>query len=413
MPEIVLVRHAESTANVAQAWQGRGNSALSDEGRTQVEALAGRLVDHRFDAVVSSPLVRAVDTAGALVDAPRTDDRAVEIDLGSWEGMEFSAVMSTDAARLRAVFSGADEPFGGDGERLSDVAARIWDLVDELAARVGPNGRAAVVTHGGVIDAVMATVLPPVTRRAHRIVSNTSLTHLVGEPGKWRLARFNDSTHLDPIGSLARRQLEEGNAVLALIRHGRTKANDEGRCQGQSCWGLDQVGETQARLLADWYGPLRRVYTSPLERAMATAVAIAADSPTPVDGLMEIAMGHWEGLDMDEVARRWPELVRRIYEEGEDLPRGEQGETWKDLTDRIVATVAALEAEPGQITGVVSHGGAIRAYLGTLGGDDSAPRSGLHTPENTSFSHVALTDHGPMLCDYAVAPHLDGARVSP
>lgn len=407
MPEIVLVRHAESTANLAQAWQGRGNAVLTAEGRTQVEALTRRLADRQFDHVVTSPLVRAVDTAGALSDAPRSDERAIEIDLGSWEGMEFSAVMSTDAARLRAVFSGADEPFGGDGERLSEVAARFWDLVDELAASVGPDGRAAVVTHGGVIDAVMCTVLPPVTRRAHRIVSNTSLTHLVGEPGRWRLARFNDSTHLDPIGTLARRQLEEGDPVLALIRHGRTKANDEGRCQGQSCWGLDEVGETQARMLADWYGPMRRVYTSPLERAMATAAAVAVDSPMPEDGLMEIDMGDWEGLDMAEIAERWSDLVRRIYEEGEDLPRGERGETWKQLTDRVVATVAALEAVPGEVTGVVSHGGAIRAYLGTLGGDHSAPRSGLHTPPNTSFTHVALTDRGPMLCDYAVAPHLE------
>jgi 2,3-bisphosphoglycerate-dependent phosphoglycerate mutase len=198
--------------------------------------------------------------------------------------------------------------------------------------------------------------------------------------------------------------------VLALIRHGRTKANDEGRCQGQSCWGLDEVGESQARLLADWYGPLRRVYTSPLERAMATAAALAVDPPMPMDGLMEIAMGDWEGLDMGDIAERWPELVRRIYEEGEDLPRGERGETWKALTDRVVATIAELVAEPGEVTGVISHGGAIRAYLGTLGGDHSAPRSRLHTPENTSFSHVALTDHGPLLCDYAVAPHLESHR---
>lgn len=411
MPEIVLVRHAESNANLAQTWQGRGNSALSVTGRTQVEALAAQLEEHRFDAVVSSPLIRAIDTAGAFVDGLRTDERAVEIDLGSWEGRTFSAVTSTDAARLRAVYSGADERFGGDGERLSDVGARIWDLVDEIADQIGPSGRAAVVTHGAVIDTIISRALPPVTRRAHRIVSNTSLTHLVGEPGGWRLARFNDSTHLDPIGTLTRRQLADGNAVLALIRHGRTKANDEGRCQGQSCWGLDEVGETQARLLADWYGPLRRVYTSPLERAMATAAAIASDSPMPMDGLMEIAMGDWEGLDMDDIAQRWPDLVRRIYEEGEDLARGERGETWKDLTDRVVATLAGLVAEPGEVTGVVSHGGAIRAYLGTLGGDLSAPRSGLHTPENTSFTHVALSEQGPILCDYAIAPHLDGDRL--
>lgn len=410
MSEIVLVRHAESEANVAQSWQGRGNAVLSKDGQSQVEHLRRRLNGRTFDAVVASPLTRTLDTAGAVSDAPRTDERAIEIDLGEWEDQPFATVMANDGERLRAVFAGSDEPFGHTGERLSEVAARIWELIDELAGEVGPDGRGVIVTHGGVIDSVMGSIIPPFSRRAHRIVSNTALTHLVGMPGNWKLARFNDNTHLDPVGTLARQQLVAGHPVIALVRHGRTKANSERRFQGQSCWGLDEVGEAQAQRLAEWFGPLEHVYSSPLDRAVSTATALASDAPIELDGLMEIGLGEWEGLHWDEVTTRWPDLVRRIFQEGEDLRRGVGGETWMDVSSRMVDTMSSLDVRPGQITGVVSHGGAIRAYLGTLAGDLSAPSSRLHNPDNTAVTHIALTEDGPLLCDYALAPHLEQDR---
>lgn len=406
MSEIVLVRHAESEANVAHTWQGRGNAPLSPQGQTQVERLRSRINGRRFDAVVCSPLDRTRATAAALSDAPRPDERAIEIDLGVWEDQLFTAVMETDGRRLRAVFAGSDEPFGGTGERLSEVAARIWDLIDEVAEEIGPDGKAAIVTHGGVVDAVMSSYLRPVTHRAHRIVSNTALTHLEGQPGSWQLSRFNDSTHLHPVGWLTRQQIDAGHPVLALIRHGRTRANFEGRIQGQMCWGLDDVGEKQARQLASWYGTFETVYASPLPRAASTASAIAAEQPVLVDGLKEIAMGAWEGMARSDVERRWPDMVRRVFEEGEDLPHGVHGETWQEVSGRMRTTLTSLDVTPGAVTGIVSHGGAIRAYLGSLtGGDPVRPTFG--TPENTSVTHVAITPDGPLLCDYAVAPHLE------
>lgn len=407
MPEIVLVRHAESEANAAAAWQGRGNAGLSVAGRQQVSALARRVDGHRFDAVVSSPLARAYETAAAFSDEPEIEDDLIEIDLGRWEGVPFDTVAEKDGVLLRSIYNGADEPFGEIGERMSEVAARAWAVIDRLAERVGPNGRAVVVTHGGVIDSVLSTLLPTVSRRPHRMAANSSLTHLVGDPGYWRLKRFNDTTHLGRLSVPAAGYLEAGDPVVALIRHGRTRANVDGRFQGQSCWGLDEVGTEQAQWLAEWYGRLDRVYTSPLSRAADTAAVICANTPVPVDGLMEISLGVWEGLTWNEVWDGWGETARRIYEEGEDLPRGEHGETWAEATRRMADTLASLELAPGDVTGVVTHGGVIRAFVGTLSGDNSATMSRLATPENTSVTHVAMTANGPVLCDYGVAPHLE------
>lgn len=408
MSEIVLVRHAQSDANMASAWQGRGDGALSEEGTRQAEALGTRLAAVEFDLVVSSPLRRARDTAAHLGD-PEIEDDLTEVDLGRWEGASFADVFDAHGPLLRSIYQGADERFGETGERLSDVAARVWPVIDRVAARIGEDGTAVLVTHGGVIDAVFGTLLPSLSRRPHHMAANASLTHIRGRPGAWRLARFNDAAHVWRRPQWVDHHLSEGGAVLALIRHGRTRANAEGRCQGQSCWGLDDVGHAQAKLLAEWYGPFTTVFSSPLQRAAATARALAASAVTEVPGLAEIGMGRWEGLDWDEVVRRWPDLVRRIYEDGEDLPRGETGERWRDVVDRITEAVGSLEGVNGEVAGVVTHGGAIRAYLGTLGGDLSAAKSTLVTPENTSVTHIALTDDGPVLCDYAVAPHLEAS----
>ena len=118
-------------------------------------------------------------------------------------------------------------------------------------------------------------------------------------------------------------------------------------------------------------------------------------------------MGAWEGLTWTQVRQGWADLHRRIFEDGEDLARGESGETWAAATSRMIATIDGLDVTPGAVTGVVTHGGVIRAYVGTLGGDVTSTTCRLATPANTSVTHVALTRSGPVLCDYAVAPHLE------
>lgn len=411
MTEIVFARHAESEANVSNSWQGRGDAALSSAGRAQAEALRERLAGQHFDAVVASPLRRAVETAAMASADAVVDEAFIEIDLGRWEGLPVELIDAEDQAALRAILAGEDLPFGSTGERLSEVASRVWAAVEEIGERVGPGGRALVVTHGGVVDAVLGRFLPVVTRRPHRMVSNTSLTHVVKTPFGWRLSRLNDATHLGPLPDTVQAYLASGRAVVALIRHGRTQANVEGRWQGQSCWGLDEVGMEQARRLRDWYGSIERVYASPLDRALTTARLLAGGEVVELPELQEIAMGHWEGLHTFEIRERWADLYARIFTDDEDLARGETGETWAQVTERITRAIEGLDARPGEVTGVVAHGGVIRAYIGTLGGDRSGRAPTLFTPDNTSVTHVALTDDGPVLCDYALAPHLESAPV--
>ena len=56
---------------------------------------------------------------------------------------------------------------------------------------------------------------------------------------------------------------------------------------------------------------------------------------------------------------------------------------------------------------MVAHGGAIRAYVSSLTHTLDSHSESLYTPANTSVTHVALTEHGPLLLDYAVSAHLE------
>lgn len=401
---ITLVRHGRSEANEAQIWQGQGDAPLSEEGRRQAAAVARRLGRLRPDIVVSSDLARARATAEALVGEPEIDDRWREMHLGKWEGRTFEEVAAEHPDLLEAIQAGEDVNFGGVGESLREFEARATEAFDSVVDRLDGEGTALVATHGGVIDAIVGRFLGRVPRRrTFPTVTNTSLTVIEGTPGDLRLMSFNDATHLGiDVGFLGRMRTD-GIPVVAFVRHGITKANKDGIVQGQSCWGLDADGHAQAAALAAWYPKPDRVISSPLQRAMETASAFGV-AIEPSDEVMEMAFGGWEGLHASQFSD--DDQARRIYLAGEDLKRGHDGESFSEVVERMGRFLHELELDPAARTVVVSHGAAIRAAIASFQGRGNDINRDLGVPQNTSVSHIALTPAGPMLADYAIAPHI-------
>lgn len=408
--EIVFVRHAESQANVDGVWNGRTDGPLSPNGEKTLNSLGDRLSKWRFDTVVSSPLERALRTARSFADDIKVDDEFIEIDLGRFEGRKFEDIQSNDANKLETAIRDRSVPMGQTGESLDQAARRSLAAVDGLAASLGEGQRAAVVTHGGFMQAVLHRHLAGHQRRAHAFTANTAITRVLWQFGTPRLASFNDVSHLAPRSALVDAQVEAGARVLALIRHGRTQANVESRWQGHGDWELDDHGLRQARALGDWYGRHPRVYASPLKRAASTADHVASNGVRLVDGLKELGMGRWEGLTTSDIAERWPGELEIIFRDGVDLRRGVTGESWGELTARFVNAIESFEMSDGEPTVVVAHGGAIRAYISSLTKTHDTHAESLFTPANTSVSHVALTERGPEIIDYSVAPHLEALQ---
>ena len=407
MTSITLIRHAESQANVDHIWNGQIDGPLSAKGEATLDVLGERLGQQRFDVVISSPLERARRTAQAFASDFEVSEEYLELDIGKWEGKTRDQVMAESGDDLREAVLGRELAMGGTGESLNALHRRAVLALDTLAKRLGEEGRAAVVTHGGFIQEVLRGHLAGRSRRVHTFAGNTSLTRLVWSWGRPRLAVFNDMGHLAPRPAEVESHLEKGEPVIALIRHGQTRANTEGRWQGQGDWGLDDHGHEQAAALRDWYGQVGTVYASPLGRAQSTAGYVASNGIVTVDGLKEIAMGQWEGLTSDEIFEKWPGQMKTIYEEGVDLKRGETGESWGELTGRFRATVHGVEPSLEGPTVVVAHGGAIRAYVSSLTVTSDTHSESLYTPGNTSVTHVAMTGEGPLLLDYGVAAHVE------
>jgi probable phosphoglycerate mutase len=410
--EITLVRHARSEANEANVWQGQLNSPLSAEGRRQAASLGERLRRSEFDLVVSSDLDRTRETAGAVTGRPELDPAWREMDLGEWENRSFDDVAEERPDLLEAIRRGDAVKFGETGETIEEFERRVVAAFDRLVERMDGSGRALVVTHGGVIDILAGRALGRTAgRRTFPIVTNTSLTGfsttaLWRDPDAVRIQTFNDASHLGHDAGFLGRVRGDGTPVLGLVRHAVTTANKEHRIQGRSCWGLDDEGRSQAARLAGWYGPVDRVMSSPTPRAYETAQAISNGSGIERhDDLMEMGFGDWEGqVYEDLIHRSTDELARRVFVDGDDLPRGRTGESFAMLVERMGGFLAALEVDGRSRTVAVSHGAAIKAAVAWVLGRGFDINDGISTPHNASVSHVVFGETGPVLADFSVAP---------
>ena len=152
MIDVVMIRHAMTAWNEAGRIQGQTDVPLSERGR---RALAGRRLPARFDScrVHSSPLARAVETAGLLgLGTPVLDRRLMEMHWGEWEGETRASVAAADAWGLaRNEARGPDfRPSGGESPR--ELQTRIIDWARSVARL--PSDVVAI-THKGVIKATL------------------------------------------------------------------------------------------------------------------------------------------------------------------------------------------------------------------------------------------------------------------
>jgi broad specificity phosphatase PhoE len=152
---LILVRHGRTPANAAGLLQGRLDQDLDDHGRAQVLAVAEYVRGlGDVDAVVSSPLRRAQQTAAAFGMPVETDERWLELSYGDYEGTPHSEVPSEVWQRWR------DDPHftpaGGESLAALDVRVRAAcvDLVERAAAE-----NIVVVSHVSPMKSAVAWAL--------------------------------------------------------------------------------------------------------------------------------------------------------------------------------------------------------------------------------------------------------------
>jgi probable phosphomutase (TIGR03848 family) len=166
-------------------------------------------------------------------------------------------------------------------------------------------------------------------------------------------------------------------AILLLVRHGRTTANDSGVLAGRSAGvRLDDVGREQADTVGRRLGalPLARLVSSPLVRCRQTLAAIVAHQPTspgppePVTdaGITECGYGDWTGQPLKRLAK---DPLWRTVQNQPSAVTFPGGEAMQHMQARAVSAVRRHDAEVEQQHGpdavwlAVSHGDVIKSVL--------------------------------------------------
>ena len=151
MTELWLVRHGQTDWNLEGRYQGQSDIALNSTGLSQAYALAERLDGWVFNAIYSSDLQRARQTAEVLADRlglPVNEDaRLREICQGEWEGMRLSELRQIFAENLAENEKDPLHARAPGGESTLEVAERVGRAVDEIAAAY-PQSRVLVISHG-------------------------------------------------------------------------------------------------------------------------------------------------------------------------------------------------------------------------------------------------------------------------
>jgi broad specificity phosphatase PhoE len=155
--KLYLARHGESDWNAANRFQGHSDRPLTELGRKQAHALADLVAGESVEAIYSSPLERALETARIVgartgLDVTTRDDLR-EVDTGSWSGLSRAEVKERFPEGFERWISGGAG--WEDGESYDQMAARVLEALREIAA-AHPESRVLIVSHGGPIRAIQA-----------------------------------------------------------------------------------------------------------------------------------------------------------------------------------------------------------------------------------------------------------------
>jgi uncharacterized phosphatase len=177
-----LVRHGQTDWNAQRRLQGSTDIPLNDVGRGQARDAVGVLSRYEWDAIVSSPLCRAAETAdliagGLGLGVPRRVAELTERSFGPAEGLQNGPEL--DELRIPGGFRGA--------ESEDEAASRGLNALEALAQEFR-GGRVLVIAHGSLIRVTLNRALGRTLQSVENAVLNLAHHHAVDG---WQLEYFN------------------------------------------------------------------------------------------------------------------------------------------------------------------------------------------------------------------------------
>lgn len=200
--KLYCVRHGETLYNLAGRIQGQSDSELSPRGARQCQAVAERLGALEIDAVIASPLVRALATAQLIAErlklSVQIERRLTEINAGIFQGHaweEIDRLFPTEAVQWRSQDPDYRIP---DGESRRDIMLRTAEAF--YAIREAGYRQAIVVAHGGSLSAAFKSLLSIPAERNPFSLANGSISTVQWEKD-FKLLSLNETDHLSDASS--------------------------------------------------------------------------------------------------------------------------------------------------------------------------------------------------------------------
>jgi probable phosphoglycerate mutase len=194
-PDVVQVRHGETTWSKSGQHTGRTDIPLTQVGEAQARAVGTVLAKQRFALVLTSPLARAANTARlAGFDDAEVDPNLVEWNYGDYEGKTTAEIQNEVPGW--SIWTGVCP----HGETADQVAARADRVLARVQASVGPGQGALLFGHGHILRVLGARWLGvPPSGGGWLALGTGSISELGWEHANPVVEHWNDQHHLSTL----------------------------------------------------------------------------------------------------------------------------------------------------------------------------------------------------------------------
>ncbi len=202
MAEIILVRHGETEWNVGKIYRGRIDVNLDELGIKQAELLGKHLSQTKLDAIYSSPLKRALDTANIIARygkiSVQVTNSLIDFDYGEWQGLSEQEVKKSCPDLHDEWLTNPHRVRMPRGESLADVRERSLGVINEVISNY--KGRVVLVSHRVINKVLICSLLGLDNSHFWNIKQDLAgMTTFIYDAGRFILTKHNDTSHLKGI----------------------------------------------------------------------------------------------------------------------------------------------------------------------------------------------------------------------
>ncbi len=204
MTRIYLIRHGETDFNLQKRYCGHSDVSLNQTGTQQARKLWERFKNISIDAVHSSDLKRARQTAEIVfaeqLDGIRKTALLRELDFGQWEGLTYDEILAKDEKSYQAWLENPTLLAPPGGETLSELNRRLRKFLAK-ALEESQDKVIAAVSHAGPIRTLLCDALKAPLNVNWRVAVDGACVSVIDYHGTEPIVRLvNDTCHLRGVG---------------------------------------------------------------------------------------------------------------------------------------------------------------------------------------------------------------------